>query len=105
MLFRSATGFTEDERQVLALLRPHLAGVLRRHEPVRADRLTDRHWELLRLVAAGHTNSQIATALHLSPHTVRTHLEHVYARLQVRSRAEAVTYAFGGRGTAAQSLD
>ena len=58
------------------------------------DLLTARHWELLHLVAAGHTNAQIARRLGISEATVRTHLEHIYRLLQVSSRAAAVTRAF-----------
>jgi DNA-binding NarL/FixJ family response regulator len=49
----------------------------------------------LRLVAAGHTNTQIARRLGISEATVRTHLENIYGRLQVSSRTAAVTRAFG----------
>jgi len=56
--------------------------------------LTPRHWELLRLVAAGHTNAQIARRLGVSEGTVRIHLQNIYARLQVSSRTAAVTRAF-----------
>ena len=59
--------------------------------------LTRRPWELLRLVAAGHTNAQIARRLGLSEGTVRRHLENIYGRLQVSSRTAAVTRAFPQR--------
>ena len=51
-------------------------------------------WELLRLLAAGHTNAQIARRLGISEGTVRTHLENIYERLDVSSRTAAVTRAF-----------
>jgi DNA-binding NarL/FixJ family response regulator len=51
----------------------------------------------LRLVAAGHTNIQIARRLGISEGTVRTHPENIYDRLQVSSRAAAVTRAFTDR--------
>ena len=51
-------------------------------------------WSLLRLVAAGHTNSQIARRLGISEGTVRTHLENIYENLNVSSRTAAVTRAF-----------
>ena len=56
--------------------------------------LTPRQWELLRLVAAGHINTQIARRLGVSDGTVRIHLQNIYARLQVPSRTAAVTRAF-----------
>jgi DNA-binding NarL/FixJ family response regulator len=78
------------------LLRPHLHQAYldaeRRRHPVPV--LTARHWQLLDLLAAGHTNAQIARRLGLSEGTVRTHLEHIYSRLHVSSRAAAITRAF-----------
>ena len=53
--------------------------------------------ELLHLVAAGHTNAQIARRLGISEGTVRTHLENIYRLLQVSSRTAAVTRAFADR--------
>ena len=67
----------------------------RRRHPV--PRLTPRQNDLLRLVAAGHTNTQIARRLGISEGTVRTHLENIYERLHVSSRTAAVTRAFPGR--------
>jgi DNA-binding NarL/FixJ family response regulator len=84
---------------VLTLLRPHLHQAFldaeRRRHP--APRLTPRQWELLRLLAAGHTNAQIARRLGISEGTVRTHLENLYERLNVSSRTAAVTRAFSDR--------
>jgi DNA-binding CsgD family transcriptional regulator len=48
----------------------------------------------LRLLAAGNTSAQIARRLGLAEGTVRTHLENIYARLEVSSRAAVVTRAF-----------
>ncbi len=88
--------FSERDRAVLMLLRPHLHEAFldaeRRRHPV--PRLTPRQNDLLRLVAAGHTNTQIARRLGISEGTVRTHLENIYAKLHVSSRAAAVTRAF-----------
>ena len=91
--------FSERDRALLTLLRPHLHHAYmdaeRRRHPV--PELTPRHWDLLRLLAAGHTNAQIARRLGVSEGTVRTHLENIYTRLQVSSRTAAVTRAFPGR--------
>ena len=91
--------FSERDRAVLTLLRPHLHQAYldaeRRRRPV--PRLTPRQWELLRLLAAGHTNTQIARRLGISEGTVRTHLENIYERLNVSSRTAAVTRAFPDR--------
>jgi DNA-binding NarL/FixJ family response regulator len=56
--------------------------------------LTCRQRELLVLVAAGHTNAQIARRMGLTEGTVRKHLENIYSRLHVSSRTAAVTRAF-----------
>jgi DNA-binding CsgD family transcriptional regulator len=88
--------FSERDRALLALLRPHLyQAYLDAQRPSPASpRLTRRQWELLRLVADGYTNSQIATRLGISDGTVRKHLENTYDRLQASSRTAAVTRAF-----------
>jgi DNA-binding CsgD family transcriptional regulator len=91
--------FSDRDRDLLTVLRPHLHQAFldaenRRHP---TPQLTARHWDLLRLVAAGHTNGQIARRLGISEGTVRTHLENIYRLLQVSSRTAAVTRAFADR--------
>src|ERR1700722_2054209 len=88
--------FSERDRALLTLLRPHLyqAYLEAEHRRARTPQLTPRQWELLHLVAAGHTNTQIARRLGLSEGTVRKHLENIYSRLHVPSRTAAVTCAF-----------
>jgi DNA-binding CsgD family transcriptional regulator len=88
--------FSERDRALLALLRPHLhqAYLDAEHRRRPAPQLTPRHWELLRLVAAGHTNAQIARRLDVTEKTVGKHLENIYTRLGVSSRTAAVTRAF-----------
>ena len=55
--------------------------------------LTDREVEVLRLVARGHGNKQVAVLLGISPKTVGRHVEHVYAKAEVRTRAGAALFA------------
>lgn len=94
LLFRTGVrDFDERDRTVLALLRPHLAELAA--SPPRPRELTQRQWELMQLVAAGHTNAQIATRLHLTGNTVRKHLENIFERLQVANRTAAVAAAYG----------
>jgi two-component system response regulator NreC len=62
-------------------------------EPERTDDLTDREREVLRLVALGHTNSEIASQLFLSVRTVESHRAHIQQKLRLSSRAELVRYA------------
>ena len=59
-----------------------------------AGGLTAREVEVLRLVAAGKTNREIATTLVISDHTVRRHLQNIFAKLGVSSRAAATAFAF-----------
>lgn len=55
--------------------------------------LTPREREILDLVAAGFSNSEVAGQIFLSPHTVKFHLRRVYAKLGVRNRVEAARLA------------
>ncbi len=59
----------------------------------RADGLTLREVEILRLVAAGMTNRQTAERLGLSVRTVDAHLRSIYAKLGIESRSVATRYA------------
>lgn len=78
--------------------RPDLASVadLARsaHQPGPPARLTVRQCEVLRLVAAGRTNREIATALRISEHTVARHLQNMFVKLDLSSRAAATAYAY-----------
>lgn len=57
------------------------------------DALTNREIDVLRLVAQGLGNKEIATELNLSIHTVKTHLRNILDKLHLRSRAHAAAYA------------
>ena len=58
------------------------------------DALSQRELEILALVAAGTTNREIAGELFISEATVKTHLLHIYEKLEVPDRAAAVAEAF-----------
>ncbi|WP_233610238.1 response regulator transcription factor [Corallococcus sp. AB049A] len=60
------------------------------HEPLLKP-LSDREREILQLIAKGVSNSEAARLLSLSKATIRTHLEHIYRKLEVTNRVEAVT--------------
>ncbi len=96
-LFRGpGSDFSEADHALLTLLRPHLHQAYldaeRRRHPL--PELTPRQWQLMDMLAAGHTNAQIARRLVVSEGTVRKHLENIYRRLGVSSRAAAITRAF-----------
>lgn len=55
--------------------------------------LTARERDILDLIAQGHTNAVIAARLFVSPHTVRNHITHIFAKLQVADRAQAIIRA------------
>jgi two-component system, NarL family, response regulator NreC len=57
------------------------------------DDLTEREVEVLRLIALGHTNNEIASQLYLSVRTVESHRAHIQQKLRVSTRAELVRYA------------
>jgi DNA-binding CsgD family transcriptional regulator len=84
-----------QQKQEAALIvpSPHLA---------RADyqldlHLTRRELEVLRLVAEGHTDREVADILVLSPRTVNRHLSNIFVKLDVPGRAAAVAYAIRQR--------
>ena len=73
---------------VLPFLRDHRAA-----DAAGGAALSDREREVLRLVAAGLADAEIAAELHLSPHTVHRHVANIRAKLRQPSRAAAAAYA------------
>jgi ATP/maltotriose-dependent transcriptional regulator MalT len=89
-------GSTFQARRAAALLRD----VARRRSPdgqrdAAAPRLTERQVEVLRLIAGGMSDREIAAALVVSKHTVHRHVANILLRLDLPSRAAAVAYAAG----------
>ncbi len=60
----------------------------------RLGRLSPREQEVLRRIAEGRSNEEIATLLHLSPATVKTHVSRLLAKLELRDRIQAVIFAY-----------
>ena len=93
---RDRWGLASRERALLDLLRPHLT--LHREKwrppPPKLQSLTAREREILEAVSNGETNAQIAKRLWISPHTVRAHLEHIFEKLNVKTRTEAAARLF-----------
>jgi len=69
----------------------HGGGLLEKMEEPEQPSLTQREQEILLLIAKGVSNAEAAKLLHLSKATIRTHLEHIYRKLDVANRVEAVT--------------
>lgn len=78
-----------------AALEPSVAARLleRMSENERGDELSARELEVLRLLVAGASNKQIASQLSLSENTIKSHISHIFDKLNVQSRAEAVAVA------------
>lgn len=82
-----ATGGTHLSRELTsALARPA-------KRPAQRDDLTERETEVLRLIARGHTNAEVARELSLSVRTVETHRTRIQQKLRLSSRPELVHYA------------
>jgi DNA-binding NarL/FixJ family response regulator len=81
-----------QQRLVAAVLDPQPGA------PTRADGLPDdlspREAEVLRLIAAGLSNHEIAAALFVSTATVKTHINHIFSKTGARDRAQVVRYAY-----------
>ena len=99
-----ALGDTESGRRTLAAARQAFVAVGARPDVDAVDRvvgppsrpagLSEREVEVLRLVAAGQSNAQIAAALVISDRTVARHLSNIFTKIDVGSRTAAASYAF-----------
>jgi two-component system response regulator NreC len=85
-------------------LNPRLgARVAAEPPPGSPDGLSEREVEVLRMIALGHTNAEVAEHLHLSVRTVETHRAHIQQKLRLGSRSELVRYALEHRLVAADA--
>jgi DNA-binding NarL/FixJ family response regulator len=86
-----------------SLISPHVASKVLQHvravssapelaEAIRSE-LSDREIEVLKLIANGKDNAQIAGELHISPKTVKNHISNILMKLQIENRIQAAVYA------------
>jgi DNA-binding NarL/FixJ family response regulator len=76
------------------LIRRALPALITPQAPPRFDALSDREIEVLRLIAQGMANAEIAALLVVSEATVKTHVSRLLAKLELRDRVQAVVAAF-----------
>ncbi len=84
----------EAARGETVLAAPVARRLVERVRDPEAGALSQRELQVLREVAAGNTNADIASTLHISQATVKTHLLHIYDKLGVNDRAAAVARAY-----------
>jgi len=95
-LGRKTIPFSQRDLAMLNLLSPILQRLLReRPTPQLPASLTVQERRVLMLVAAGHSNADVAAALFVAPSTIRKHLEHSYRKLGVTNRVSAVAHLQG----------
>lgn len=107
-LFRAVREVSEGKQFIAPLIRPDMMNVLPLSHPqmhVHVPKyytLTTRETELLAYLVEGLSNREIAQKLQVEMKTVKNHLTHIYSKLQVQNRLEAVVYyysAFAEKGS------
>jgi len=101
-LARGRRDFSERDRSILEVLRPHLKRLrvnaeLRRRAVLEAPDglgLTARELDVVRWVARGKTNAEIAALLYISPGTVRRHMDNIFTKLGLHTRTAVVARTF-----------
>jgi DNA-binding NarL/FixJ family response regulator len=92
-LFRAVRAAAHGETVLSPSVATLLLSRMRPRSQLAETRLSAREREVLALVAQGRTNREAAAALYISEATVKTHLQHIYAKLEVPDRASAVSAA------------
>lgn len=93
MLARAVRAVAQGERWLSPRVLEILVKAAGRGNGKPRGNLTDRELEVLRLMAAGYRNLQIAKLLHVTEQTVKNHIGSIYGKLSVKTRVNAVLYA------------
>lgn len=93
-LFRAVRAAAREETVLSPSVAARLVNRVRAPEPARPGTVSAREREVLALVAQGKGNREIAAALHISEATVKTHLLHLFAKLDAPDRAAAVAAGY-----------
>jgi HD-GYP domain-containing protein (c-di-GMP phosphodiesterase class II)/DNA-binding CsgD family transcriptional regulator len=93
LLWAEARAGRLDGDAVQAVLEADGLGTARGAPAVRPAGLSEREVEVLRLIARGHTNREVAALLFISPKTAGHHVEHIYAKIGVTTRPAAALFA------------
>jgi DNA-binding NarL/FixJ family response regulator len=97
-VLRIAQGSSVMSAPAIQAVRAALSAPVQPAQPVRPDvGLSERELEVMELIAQGLTNTQIARQCFLSEKTVKNHVNHIFAKMDVRTRAEAVSRWLGGQ--------
>lgn len=95
-LFELLAGVTRNEVAMTRAMASRLLKIMANNsdgDAGMAHELTDREMEVLNLLAQGASNPQIAEDLFITINTVKTHISHILAKLQLENRTQAATYA------------
>ncbi len=95
-LFELLAGVTRNEVAMTRAMASRLLKIMASNgngDARLADELTEREIEVLTLLAQGASNPQIAEELFITTNTVKTHISHILAKLQLENRTQAATYA------------
>lgn len=96
-MLEAEAGAGRLDREAVAAVVSAAEGRSRLARPANPGSLTDREVEVLRLIARGHTNRVIGEDLYISPKTVGRHVENIYSKIGVSTRAAAALYAMEHR--------
>jgi DNA-binding NarL/FixJ family response regulator len=93
-LFRAVRSAAAGESALSPAVATRVVDQMRGQPQPSEEPISQREFEVLELVAQGHSNREAASRLFISEATVKTHLVHIYAKLDVSDRAAAVAEAF-----------